>query len=168
MDATSYLALVEAAMGQAGYEVRASRPDALHGFRRDFRLYWMGSMHLHVHVATAPLVDVPDLDAFARWTLTHASASRDGAQAFFSGGAAIAAVVGDHVTPAAQEYARHTILRMFGAVAWPVVVDLSTGTRVSQSGTPFVGMAVNPWMRSQIDQLFPVRRRPARPAPASR
>ncbi|GAA3812675.1 hypothetical protein [Cellulomonas soli] len=156
MDTTQYRDLVESRMREAGYQIQASSPASLMGYTKAFKLQWMAStLHLLVHVATAPTVTGPELTAFTQQALDHAKATKGQMRGFQSGVAVVTAVVGDHVEEDARRYARDTIVRGYAAFAWPTTVDLGTGTRTTHHGRPVIGAVFTPWIRRQIDTLLP-------------
>ena len=166
MEASQYRALVEARMVENGYQVQHSDPTGLLGYRRQFRLRWMATtLHLLVNVAVADVVTGAQLGQFTQATLEHAKAVKGDLRGFQSGVAAITAVIGHEVGESAATFARDTIVKGFAAFAWPVVVDLSAGTRISHVGRPVLGAVYTSWMRQQIDLLLPA---PAEVAAVSR
>lgn len=156
MDALQYRSVVESRMHAAGYQIQASSPTGLVGYTKAFKLRWMAStLHLLVHVATAPTVTGHELAAFTQQALEHAKATKGQMRGFQSGVAVVTAVVGDHVEEAARRYAADAIVRGYAAFAWPTTVDLGTLTRTTHQGRPVIGAVFTPWIRRQIDTLIP-------------
>lgn len=156
MSAQQYRDAVETRMRSHGYQVQESSPYGLVGYRRDFRLRWMATtLHLLVHVSTAPRVDAAGLEQYTRAALDHAKATRGEMRGFQSGVAVITAVVGDTVDESAHAFARREIVKGFAAFGWPTVVDLGAGVRTSHVGRPVLGSVYTSWMKRQIDTLLP-------------
>jgi hypothetical protein len=159
MDPHAYGRIVGARLGEAGYAVDdryLASLGAVSGYRSEFRLRWGASkLHLFVTLGTADVVTAEALAAHLHATLEHAKLTKGGARGLHSGVAAVAALVGNTVEPAAEEYARTELVRDFAAFAWPVCVDLAGYRRTTHEGNPYVGRAFTGWIREQIGLTLP-------------
>jgi hypothetical protein len=156
VDTLGYQSLVQERLAASGYALQVTPPWGLVGYRRDFRMRWMATtLHLLVHVTTAPHVTADGLHQFTHAALDDAKARRGEMRGLQSGVAVITVVIGDSADRGAHDYARGTIVKEFAAFAWPTVVDLGAQVRSSHAGRPMIGAAYTSWMRQQIETLLP-------------
>jgi hypothetical protein len=130
--------------------------DAVVGYRSQFRLAWMATrLHLFTVIAAKPEVSGGDLSAFVDAALDHAKAAKGQWRGLQSGVAVIAALIGQQVDPSVAAFARHQLVRKFAAVAWPAVVDLSTGQVHSHQGRVAIGGIYAHYLRQQTAIALP-------------
>ncbi|MCL8025109.1 hypothetical protein [Nocardioides bruguierae] len=135
-------------------ELRGGR--ALLGYRKDFKIQWMGS-RLHTMVLALPWdrVDLPALEGFvadaAQWSHLNKKGLYNGLQ---SGTALFPVLVGNEVTPPAAQAAAAKQRQEFGQVTRPVTVDLSTGTTSMFTGSPVVGFVFNGFLKAKSRAYF--------------
>ena len=130
--------------------------NAIVGYRSQFRLSWMAThLHLLTVIAAKPDVSAGDLPAFVDAALDYAKAAKGQWRGLQSGVAVIAALIGHQVDPGAAAYARDQLVRKFAALAWPVVVDLSTGQVHSHQGRVAIGGIYAGYLRQQTAIALP-------------
>lgn len=149
---------VGARMAEAGYEVTPSAvvggTPALVGHTSEFRWQWMATrLHLLVCVQTVDTVTADALERFTQASLEHALASKGALRGFQVGVAAAPVLIGARVDDGARHYAEHRLVRRYGAFAWPVAIDASTGQVHRHTGRPKIGGIYAAWMREQIDAV---------------
>jgi hypothetical protein len=159
MEAQQYITAIRDRMDHGGYDSDTKTlPSgaALIGYRSDFRMSWAATkLHLFVAVKQAPTASRDDLEDFTVETLAYAKQTKGRYRGLQTGVAAIAILVAHEVELGASLFAESELIRQFGAFAWPVTVDLSTGQRSSHQGNPKIGRFYNDWMRLQIRTLLP-------------
>lgn len=123
---------------------------ALLGYRRAFRPQWVFSLLFTFTFVTAgPVASARGLDLFARDAVQHAL-TRKGHLLGRHVKIGVLAVLGaERVEPEAVHFARSSVVRSSGAFAWPVVVDLPTGTSESHQGPMLEGLVFDRWMRKR-------------------
>jgi hypothetical protein len=164
-DMQPYLDSAAERLRSAGYDVRVRAVGGvptLTGYRADFRWRWFATkLHLFVCIGAVPVVTLDQITAFTQVSLQHVKDAKGQSRGMQSGVAVISALVGDTVDDDAAAYARSHLERGFAAFAWPVTVDLGTGTRTSHRGRPMLGAIYSGWMRKQIEASLPPIRVPA-------
>ncbi len=157
MNAQAYLGAVDDRLRVARYMREPSAgTDQVVAYRSDFRWRWMGSkLHTLVVVSAAPVATDDGLARFAKSSLEWGKVTKGQMRGMQSGVAVITAVVADHADDSAVEFARTKLVRAYAAFAWPVLVDLGRGQRVSHVGHPMVGALFTGWMRQQIAAVLP-------------
>ena len=92
-------------------------------------------LHTLVVVSAAPGATAEGLAQFATSSLEWANAAKGQWRGAQSG----VDVVADRADEQAAVFARKELVRAFAAFAWPVLVDLGSGARVSHVGGPAIG-----------------------------
>lgn len=154
-DPQQRVAQVARRLTDAGYSVRPvveiGDELALLGHTSQFRWRWMATrLHLMVYVQAVDTVTIDRLERFSHGCLEHALAAK-GTRLGFHVLAVAPVLVGARVEPGAASYAQHQIVRRFGAFAWPVAVDATSGAVSRHAGRPYIGAAFTPWLRRQLD-----------------
>ncbi|GAB3211075.1 hypothetical protein ACQEU5_07555 [Marinactinospora thermotolerans] len=101
-------------------------------------------------VATAPM-----LRDFCGHAAAHTRAVVGGGVGLLEGACTIAAVVAVHSDPPAQAAASAKTAVGFGTMLRPVLVDLSTGTVHTWTGTRLLGLAAMGYIRDSVRRLLP-------------
>jgi hypothetical protein len=156
-----YLEVAAGRLSDDGVEVTKGQLGGLPvliGYRSRFRWLWMGTrLHVLTVIATPPgPITGEHLQNFTDAVLDHAIASKGQWRGLQSGVAVIPAMVGEQVSPEAEAFATTRVVKKFAAFAWPVVVDLSTGTVHSHQGRVAIGGIYAGYLRQQIALALPV------------
>jgi hypothetical protein len=159
MSPEDYLALVDARLRADGAAVTTEQlpnEQALVGYRSQFRLRWMATkLNLFTIVISTPVATDQELKQFSSDVLDFAAQQKGRFRGLQTGVAAIPVLVAETVEPAAAERARSTLVRRFGAFAWPTVVDLQAGCVHRHIGPVALGGMYASWMRQQIAVALP-------------
>lgn len=123
---------------------------ALVGLKSQFKWRWMATkLHLFTVAVAVPLATRPLLEQFSHDALTFGNEQKGSLRGLQVGVAAIPILVAQAVDPSGAEYARTQLIRKFGALAWPAIFDLSTGTVHSHQGAVMIGGIYAGYLRQQ-------------------
>lgn len=129
---------------------------AVVGYRAQFRWSWLATrVHLFTVAASVPYVNMQRLQQFTNDVLSFGVMERGRLRGLQTGVGVIAALVSESVDPDARTWATTELVVRRGALAWPAVVDLSSGRRFSHAGAVRRGGLYANWMRQQIDTALP-------------
>lgn len=158
MDPQQRLEQVAARLAGADFAVTPNEQiagtTALVGHTSEFRWRWMATrMHLLIYVQTIDTVTIDGLERFALACTEHALATKGALRGLQIGVAVAPVQIGAHVEDGAQRYAQRQILNRFGAFAWPVAIDATSGEVFRHVGRPAIGAIYTSWMRRQVDAV---------------
>lgn len=158
MEPQQRLEQTAAHLAGAGFSVTPSAQidgtTALVGHTSEFRWRWMAvRMHLLVYVQTVDTVTIDGLERFALASMEHALAAKGTLRGLQVGVAVAPVQIGASVGDGARRYAEHQILRRYGAFAWPVAIDATSGQVSRHTGRPAAGAIYTTWMRQQVDAV---------------
>lgn len=128
---------------------------ALVGRASHFRLRWM-AVRLHTFVVASTFGDEvgpEELDHFLRLSSRYAVAHKGGLpRGLQTAVAAVAVALVDRPSVKVVQWAERPHGRSFGAIAYPVVADLSTG-RVTHPGRMVLGAVFNGHLRAIAEEI---------------
>jgi hypothetical protein len=159
MHADDYVRMVAERLRGDGASVSwedLSSGSALVGSKSQFRWRWAASkVNLFTVISAVPNVTASSLETYANEVLDFGVKKKGKFRGLQNGVGAIPALVSSDVEPEAIGTAKNTLIRHFGAFAWPVVVDLEAGRVYRHEGSVRIGGVYATWMRQQIAVALP-------------
>jgi hypothetical protein len=163
METEEYVQGIARRLEMKGFDVKDGDLPAdfrLIGYRSQFRLLWLAKINLFTVVTETQVAEASTVEGCTKQALDYGVAQKGRFRGLQNGVAVISILVANSADPDAIAFAQSNLTRRFGAFAWPVLVDLSTGTHYQHEGRVLIGGLFANWMRQQIDNVVPGPPRP--------
>ena len=130
-------------------------------YRSQFRPQWLTKINLFTVVTETQVATASTVEEYTKRALDYGVAQKGRFRGLQNGVAVICVILANSADPEAITSAKTYLTRRAGAFAWPVLVDVSAGTRYRHEGRVFIGGVFANWMRQQIDDVVPDPPQPA-------